>query len=439
MALTYFITTFGCQMNKGDSELMAHSMKAHGFEEADSEANADIVIFNTCSVRQHAEERALARIGAAVSRKKKHGAVAVAGCMAQRLGNTLIEKYGADIVIGPYRSPAAGAILAGYLFGGGTALHLSQETGDLESRIHDSLAREKDALPWHKWITITHGCENFCAYCIVPHVRGGLVSFPSESILRYARICVHEGIKEITLLGQNVNQYGMDSGDIPFSRLLGRIAEIDGLLRVNFLTSHPKDFTADIIEVVRDHDIISRALHLPLQSGSDPVLARMNRQYTFSQYMALVERIEHTLSSYSISTDLIVGFPGETADDFERTLSAVRAIRFDEAYMYAYSPREGTAAYDMEETLSREEKLDRLQCLIDTQREISLQKLHARLHHTESVIIESMSKKSDTEMMGKTFLNHPIVTPGTNDDIGKKFSITVTAVKGSTLYGEKIA
>ncbi len=427
-------------MNKADSELMASSMARSGFEEAAGQAGAGVVIFNTCSVREHAEGRALARIRSARSASRAGDVVvAVAGCMAQRLGDRLLEGGLADVVVGPYQSPDIGPIIEDYLNKRGGRLFLSQKSEDFRNRIDPGPLPREGVQPWHRWISIAHGCGNRCAYCVVPDVRGPLISFPSGDILSYIARCASSGIREITLLGQNVNQYGSDSGDMPFHRLLEKAARVPGLLKINFLTSHPADFSAEITAVMRDFGNISRAVHLPLQSGSDRVLASMNRRYTLAHYLGVVENIHSELEDCSLSTDLIVGFPGETAADYALTLKAVRDIRFDEAFMYAYSPREGTPAYRMEESISREEKGERLQELIALQRSISLEKLRSRLNRTERLMVEGRSKKSAHEVMGKTFLNHPAVTPGGPEDVGRTVNITVKEVRGSTLYGERIA
>ncbi|TAL33026.1 MAG: tRNA (N6-isopentenyl adenosine(37)-C2)-methylthiotransferase MiaB [Spirochaetes bacterium] len=435
---TYFIETFGCQMNKGDSEFMAASLEREGFLPAPSEDEAGVVIFNTCSVRSHAEDRALARIREAKAHAGRGRVVAVAGCMAQRIGEEMIAQGAADLAMGPYRSLDAGKIISEFLIDRGRALHLTQERSLLASRV-DTECVTRDILPWHKWVTITHGCENFCAYCIVPYVRGPLVSFESGEIIRSIERAAGNGVIEITLLGQNVNQYGQDSGDVPFHELLSRAAAVPGIARVNFLTSHPKDFTPDIARVIAAHGNISRAIHLPLQSGSDRVLALMNRGYDMGHYLRVVDSIASVLPDYALSTDLIAGFPGETADDFQGTLSAMERIRFDEAFMYAYSPREGTAAFSLPESLTRAEKLERLRSIIDAQREISRSRLAAREGRTERVIVESISKKSADEVMGRTFLNHPMVLPGAKDDIGRVLDVVVRGLRGSTLYGERVA
>ncbi len=440
MNKSFFIETFGCQMNKSDSELMRFSLKNSGFTPVNDEGKADILVFNTCSVREHAENRALARIKSARSSiRKRQGIIILTGCMAQRIGNQLARDKTVDLVIGPFQSPRIGEIVEKYLNDRDKNIYISQDRGDFENRINPKLAYSRDILPWHKWVTVTHGCNNLCSYCIVPHVRGSLISFSSELIREYIRILSDNGITEITLLGQNVNQYGMDSGDIPFYKLLMRISEMDTLMRINFLTSHPKDFADDIIDVIKDHGNISRSIHLPLQSGSNRILALMNRKYTIEHYLKIIEKIDRVLDDYSISTDIIVGFPGETEEEFHQTLRAVEKIKFDDSFMYAYSPREGTSAFELRESLTREEKIERLKTLIALQRDISREKLKSRINHTEEIIVERISKKSSDSVMGKTFLNHPVIIPGKLDDIGEKIKIRILGLRGTTLYGNRIA
>lgn len=427
-------------MNKGDSELIKLSMNENGFVEADQEETADICIFNTCSVREHAEKRALARISIARSRKTgKHRLIVVAGCMAQRIGEEIVKKGSADIAAGPYQSPRLGSIIRSHLEKHQGGLFLSQAGIDFAERINFELIRNKDIYPWHKWITITHGCENFCAYCIVPYVRGKLISFPSDRILKFIKELAAEGVIEITLLGQNVNQYGQDCGEIPFYQLLEKTAGIKELKKINFLTSHPMDFNSSIADVIKNNSNISRSIHLPLQSGSDPVLKSMNRKYTMSDYFSIIDTLNSKLDDFALSTDLIVGFPGESEEDFRNTLKAVTEIRYDEAFMYAYSPRQGTPAHSLTEELTRDKKIERLNELIALQRKISLEKLKSRINRIELVIAEKLSRKSENEVSGKTFLNHPVVFTGSSTDIGKENRVEIIEVSGSTLIGKKIS
>lgn len=440
MKKIFHIETFGCQMNIGDSELIKLSLEKNGFIETKNIRDADIQIYNTCSVRAHAEKRALARIAASKGKViAGNRIIVVAGCMAQRLGDELLKKKVADIVIGPYQSPKLGDILSQYMLNKHSRLFVSQEIKNFSERITPEFAQYSDIKPWHKWITITHGCDNYCAYCIVPYVRGRLISFPSGKIIEFIRSLADSGLTEITLLGQNVNQYGQDSGDIPFHKLLEKAAAVKGLSKISFMTSHPMDFTENIIKVIGDNNNISRGIHLPLQSGSDRILSAMNRRYTAAHYYSIMEKIDRILRDYAVSTDLITGFPGEEIEDFNATLKAVKEIKFDEAFMFSYSPREGTPAYNMKESLSRQEKSERLSELISVQREISLEKLRRRTGNKERVIAEKFSKKSGTEVAGKTFLNHPVVFRGDLNDIGRERIVYIREVRGSTLIGEKIS
>lgn len=426
-------------MNKSDSDLMAISLKEHGYHEAHSSDEADVVIYNTCSVRQHAEDRVTARISSNRHKiRERGGSIVVTGCMAQRRGQELLDRRLADLVIGPYQSPRIGEILERAADLKKETLYISQSEEDFQERLHPDILLANQGQPWHQWVTITHGCENFCAYCIVPFVRGKLISFASADILKHIQKLATEGIREITLLGQNVNQYGQDLNDLPFYKLLASTAGTEGLDRVNFLTSHPKDFSEDIVKVIADYPNISRNIHLPLQSGSNAVLKRMNRQYSMEHYLGLIDSLASHLDIFSVSTDLIVGFPGETESDFEDTLKAVSTIRFDEAFMYAYSPRSGTPAAALEDLLSQKEKVTRLNTLINLQRNISVEKLEARVNTIEIMIPEKISKRSAGEVMGRTFLNHPAVIPGTEKDIGKIVKVQVTGVNGSTLLAHKI-
>lgn len=438
MNRTFRIETFGCQMNMGDSELIRLSMIKNGFIEAANPNNADIYIYNTCSVRDNAEKRALARISTAkgIGTIKKR-IIVVAGCMAQRLGDDLLKKKIANIVIGPYQSPSLGEILNEFLSRKKNRVLISQDASDFSLRLIPGLIENRDIEPWHKWVTITHGCENYCAYCIVPYVRGKLISFPSERIIRFIEELAASGVIEITLLGQNVNQYGQDSGDIPFYKLLEKAASINGLSKINFMTSHPMDFNDEIIHVINNSSNISRGIHLPLQSGSDRILGAMNRKYTKAHYYSIVEKIDRILPDYAISTDLITGFPGETEEEFNETLAAVKDIKFDEAFMFSYSPRFGTPSYTLKETISEKEKASRLHELISVQREISLEKLKIRIKNRERVIADKVSKKSGSEVAGKTFLNHPVVFSGDINDIGRELFIEITEIRGSTLIGKK--
>jgi tRNA-2-methylthio-N6-dimethylallyladenosine synthase len=376
------------------------------------------------------------------SRRKgadRDAVIVAAGCMAQRIGGELLQKGIADLVVGPYQAPELGRLVRAHLRDSASNAFLSQDRADFTGRINPKLGRTAATPGWHRWVTITHGCENYCSYCIVPMVRGKLISFPSGQVLDYVKGLAEAGIKEITLLGQNVNQYGTDSGDLPFYRLLDATAGVPGIDRINFITSHPKDFSDGILDVIAAHDNISRSIHLPLQSGSDRILALMNRQYSMADYLKIVKKIAARLGVYSLSTDLIVGFPGETEQEFRDTLAAVESIRFDDAFTYAYSPRTGTPACSMEEDLTHEQKIDRLQRLIAVQRGIARQRLAERVSSVQDSIIERFSKKSSDRVMGRTYLNHVVITSGTSEDFGKRVRVRIDGVQGTTLQGTRIA
>ena len=433
---SFFIETFGCQMNKSDSELMEISLESAGFTRAAASRKADIVIFNTCSVRQNAEDRATARIREARAHLPKGGVLVLAGCMAQRTGDAFLKKKWADIVVGPYQSPHVGELVKEIIGRKKSALSVSQEPSAFIPRLDPALAERAGETASHRWVTITHGCGNFCTYCIVPYVRGKLISFSSESILSYIKKLSEKGIREVTLLGQNVNQYGQDNGDIPFYQLLEKTAQTAGIDRVNFLTSHPKDFCIDTIRVIKNNPNISRGIHLPLQSGSNDILKRMNRQYTREHYLSIIENIERELSEYAVTTDLIVGFPGETEKDFEDTLSLVKRVRFSDAFTYAYSPREGTAAAGLNDNIPHDEKIRRLNELITVQREIISERRRERIGRTEQIIVECVNDKNSNDVVGKNILGQTVIFPGDASDPGTMLNVRITGVKGATLLGD---
>jgi tRNA-2-methylthio-N6-dimethylallyladenosine synthase len=435
----FYMETFGCQMNKYDSELMRVSFESEGYIYTNNKMDADIIVFNTCSVRNTAERRAISRIREARAHKKK-AVMVLAGCMAQKNGNTFISKNIVDVVIGPYQTPSAGKIVAGFLNGSFSGLNISQNIPDFASRFNERLIPDGISHKWHSYVTITHGCDNYCTYCIVPYVRGKLISFPSSEIIQYIQKLVENGIVSITLLGQNVNQYGNDINDINFFSLLDKIASIHGLHRIVFLTSHPKDFTEDIIKVIKDHKNISRGIHLPLQSGSNKILSKMNRKYTIDHYRNLIDIIQkHLGMDYSISTDLIVGFPDETDNDFEYTMNAIEEFRFGDAFTYVYSSREGTVAAKFDDDIPYNVKIERLNRLIKRQTEITSEKRKERIGKVENVIIEDINLKNDKCYFGKTSYDFPIVIENTNLNPGSIINAIVDKCQGTTLVGSLVS
>jgi tRNA-2-methylthio-N6-dimethylallyladenosine synthase len=432
-ARRYWIETYGCQMNKYDSEIVAGILESSGFRAAEGADNADIILINTCSVRDHAEKRALGRAASLRSWKNKDDSrrLGIIGCMAQRLGQQLFLRIPhLDLIVGPDNYHR----LASFLRDDNKEPRI--ETRFLSRQLYDSVQpnREKSISGW---VAITRGCENFCTYCIVPLTRGKVRSRSHRLILEEIEQMVDQGFREVTLLGQNVNAY--HDGKVDFADLLGCCARIPGLLRVRFLTSHPKDLTVKTLEVMAASDSVCSHLHLPLQSGSNCILKRMNRRYTRENYLDLVAKARSLMPRLGFTTDIIVGFPGETESDFQDTLNLVKTVEFDDAFTYYYSPRPGTRAAGMKETLTHDEKLRRLNHLIQLQRRITLEKKQQMIGRVVSVLPERISKLNDEEWMGKTENDHVVVFPGEDCRWGELTSLRIESCHGATLRGRAIS
>ena len=390
---TFHIITFGCQMNVNDSFWLSRSLQRRGFVESPLE-QAEIVILNTCSVRDKPEQKVYAALGRIKyeTRRVPNSFAVVAGCVAQQIGAGFFERF-----------PQVRLVV------GGDGLAMAP---DAIERLHAEVYPERDpALPAHgegdippvAYVNIMQGCDNFCTYCIVPFTRGRQKSRSPEAILDECRALIDNGAKEITLLGQNVNSYGLDkhaSGDTSFAQLLRRVAELPGLARLRFVTPHPKDLSPDVIAMFAELPNLCPRLHLPLQAGSDRVLARMNRKYDMARYMSLVEALRTARPDIALSTDLIVGFPGETEEQFQETLAAVRAVDFMSSFSFCYSDRPGTAASRHEEKVEPAEKLRRLERLQALQEGLSSKWLKARVGCETDVLLEGVSRKQDGEDAG---------------------------------------
>lgn len=426
--MKFFIETYGCQMNVADSELIRSILQDAGFVQADIIDDADVLLFNTCSVREHAEQRVLGRISNEKHRKKSNPAfkIVLLGCMAQRIGQRLIsEDLGIDYAIGVDQYRALPHILA-------------QESGSLldfnSSEIYEKL------LPIHQgsrcaYVTIMRGCNNFCSYCIVPHVRGRERSRSFEDIYRDVQNAVDKGMRDISLLGQNVNSYKWN--ELSFPGLLQKLSlSIPDDFRLRFVTSHPKDLSDELVQVMANNPKICEHIHLPMQSGSNEILERMNRSYSISDYMDIVYKLRKAIPGISITTDLIAGFPGETDGQYEETLKAMREIEFDYAFCFKYSPREGTAAAEFENQIPEELRLSRLQTMIDLQREITLKKFRAQIGKLVEVYIEDFSKKSNTQLSGKTRDFKIAVLSGDESQIGSLVHARVIDATAGTLICE---
>jgi tRNA-2-methylthio-N6-dimethylallyladenosine synthase len=424
-----FIETYGCQMNKCDSELISGLLKENGCSLADSCDGADVVLVNTCSVREHAEERVLGRLSALADWKKKAPGrkLGVVGCMGQRLGAELIKKRpGVDFVVGPDRyRDLPGMVDADQ---GISRVRTGWDAGEVYENV-----RAERRPGTSGWVAVSRGCDNYCSYCIVPYTRGRERSRSSEKILAELGHLAGRGFREVTLLGQNVNSYR--DGLIDFADLLERAARVEGLLRIRFMTSHPKDLSDKLLEVMSRGGRVCPHIHLPVQSGSDRILESMNRRVTAGQIRTLIRKARQTVPGVAVTSDLMVGFPGETEADFLDTCRLLEDVRFDEAYTYAYSSRMGTRAAEMPETVPAAEKSGRLERIIELQRSISLEIKRGMIGTVVEVLPEGPSRRSETEWMGKTPANHVVIFPDDGIHAGGIVPVRIESCKGATLWG----
>ena len=424
-----FIETYGCQMNKYDSEIIAGILDNHGFSITRTIDEADITIINSCSIREHAELRIIGRINTLSNWKREHAhrKLGLIGCMAQRMKQKLLtEKPYLDFIIGPDQYRKLPDILSEI-----TSEQVN-DTNLCKTETYDGIHPIRDSKI-SGWIAIMRGCNNFCSYCIVPYVRGRERSRPSDSILCEIRQMVKEGYREVTLLGQNVNSY--HNGETDFPDLLTNVSQIDGLVRIRFMTSHPKDLTDKLLEAIALNKKLSSHIHLPVQAGSNRILSLMNRKYTREDYLTLIDKARSTIPGVSITSDIMVGFPTETDQDFEDTVQLMTQVQFDEAFTYYYSNRKGTQAAELKEALTREEKITRLNYIIQLQNRITANKKKQLIGHTMEVLVESESKKSSNEWMGKTDTNHVVVFPKKESSIGDLVNVHIQECRGTTLKG----
>ncbi|MGE5423579.1 MAG: tRNA (N6-isopentenyl adenosine(37)-C2)-methylthiotransferase MiaB [Ignavibacteriales bacterium] len=433
----YIILTYGCQMNERDSEVIAGLLESSGYRCADSLDDTDLVVFNTCSVRHSAENKVYGKLGEIKKLKteKRHLKVAFGGCMAQledvrkRLGN-----LGVDLVFGTHNVHELPEML-----------EQMYERRKRYVRVWDKPGEVVEGLPSIRnigltaFVNIMYGCNNYCAYCIVPYVRGQERSREPDQIVAEIQQLVDKGVKEVTLLGQNVNSYGKGlAQEIDFSDLLAKVNSIEGLLRVRFMTSHPRDFNDKLIDTVSSLDKVCEHIHIPMQAGSNKILKMMNRGYTREQYFALIDRIRDRVSGSAITTDLIVGFPGEEEVDFNHTIEAVDRIRFDGAFTFIYSKRTGTRACDMENHVPLDEKRRRLMLLNDIQYRIARESNDRYLNEVVEILVEGPSKNNQTKLTGRTRTNRIVVFDGPDDLIGQMTKIRITESGTFTLFGEKL-
>lgn len=434
----YCVVTYGCQMNLHESEKISGILSGMGMSAVNEPENADVVVFNTCCIRDTAERRALGNIGKMKELKKKNKnlLIVVTGCMTQQNGfaENMKERYQyVDVILG------------------------TNNISDLENQIRIRLEKKKrvaavldtdgyiddETTPVTRtsfpnaWVNINYGCNNFCTYCIVPYVRGRERSRDMKSIISECEKLINDGYKEITLLGQNVNSYGNDVPDenVNFANLLREVAKIDGKFRIRFMTSHPKDLTEDVVKAIRDNDKICNNIHLPIQAGSNSVLKNMNRRYTREHYLGLIDMIRRYLPDCGITTDIMVGFPYETEEDFLDTMDIVEKVRFSTAFTFIYSVRKGTKAAEMPQ-IPYEIKQNRIKRLIARQNEITEEISKDYVGNVYEILVEGMQEKKTGYVVGRTESGRLVSAKGDESMIGEFKNVKITAVKNAQLLGE---
>lgn len=437
--LKYFIETWGCQMNEEDSEKLSGMLKSQGYVRTDIKEEASVIIFNTCCVRENAELKVYGNLGALKNLKKKKPGliIAVCGCMMQQEGiaDNVIKKYPfVDIIFGTHNAYKFPEYLNRVKQEGKSIIEIVNK----EEKIVEGIPVDRESNI-KGFVTIMYGCNNFCTYCIVPYVRGRERSREVADIENEIKDMVSKGYKEITLLGQNVNSYGMGQGeDTSFAKLLERLDKIEGLERIRFMTSHPKDLSDEVINTIANSKKICEHIHLPVQSGSSNILKKMNRRYDKTQYLNLVKKIKEAIPNVALSTDIIIGFPGETEEDFQETLDLVKKVEYDSAFTFIYSKRKGTPADEMEEQIPDDIKHDRFNRLVSVVNEISAKKNKEYLGKVVEVLVEGTSKNDSTKLMGRTRTSKLVNFTGDFNCIGKLVNVEITEALSFSLNGKQI-
>lgn len=434
-----FIETYGCQMNVADSEVVASIMEMDGYAVTNKIEEADAIFVNTCSVRDNAEQKVLGRLQyfQSLKRKKRTLIIGVLGCMAERVKEELISNHGVDLVVGP-DSYMDLPNLVGAVEHGEKAINVELST---QETYKDVIPLKIGGINISGFISIMRGCNNFCTYCIVPYTRGRERSRDVESILNEVRDMRDKGFREVTLLGQNVNSYLFKKGDesITFPMLLERVALEAPDMRIRFTTSHPKDMSDDTLTVIAKYPNLCRHIHLPAQSGSSRILKIMNRKYTREWYMDRIAAIRRILPDCAISTDLFCGFHSETQDEYEETLSLMREVGYDSAFMFKYSERPGTfAAKNLEDNIPEDEKVRRLQGMIDLQNKLSEESNLRDVGKVFEVLVEGFSKRSREQLFGRTSQNKVVIFDKQNFKVGQFVNVRVTGASSATLFGQPI-
>jgi len=432
---TVFFETFGCQMNKLDAELSLGLLQEEGYKIVDKVDEADVILFNTCSVRQHAEDKVYSHLGALKTLKKRHPEVIVGvlGCMAQKDGEAIFKRMPhVDLVCGTRMFSRLPEMLLKIRNHGSHVLAIDE----------DQIVNVKRAVTYRPnfyqaFVTVMRGCDNYCSYCIVPYVRGREISRTIADIKEEVQSLVSNGCKEVTLLGQNINSYGKGlSGNVTLGDLLTELNEIDGLERIRFVTSHPADMSRDLIRTISRLDKVCEHLHMPAQSGSEDVLKRMRRGYTAGYYRDLISYARELIPHLTVASDFIVGFPGETEEDFQETVQLMEDIRFQNCFIFKYSPRTGTKAAELKDDVPDKTKRARNMKLLELQKQISLEENKKIIGKEMQVLVEGASKSDPNRLSGRTRQNHIVVFNGSQDLGGKLAGVVIHEVTDLTLFGK---
>ncbi len=429
---TVYIETYGCQMNVSDTELMLGKLLESGYDEVAQPDSADVILINTCAIRDHAEQRVMGRLGEMKSRMKRDAVVGVTGCMAQRLGSQLLDRAKhVSLVIGPdgYRD------LPALIDSARAGIRTTATDFDLEEHYEDFTPRRFEGVK--AWIPVQRGCDYKCTYCIVPTTRGPERSRQLDDVIRETQSVVASGISEIVLIGQTVNSYF--DGEHDFAYLLRAVGQVPGVRRLRFISPHPNDFSENVIRAMAETESVCEHVHLPMQSGSTRTLRRMLRRYTRERYLECVDELRSAIPGLALTTDIIVGFPGETEEDFEETLSVVRAVGFDDAYTFKFSPRDGTPAtrFPASETVSDEIASDRLARLIATVRSGSRERNLKLLGERREVLVEKCARRGGL-LQSRTRDFRTVMIPGDATLIGKYLTVELTGTTGSTFIGQAV-
>jgi tRNA-2-methylthio-N6-dimethylallyladenosine synthase len=435
-----YLQTYGCQMNQYDSERIAQLMGRIGYESTDCIEAADLVLLNTCSVRERAEQKVYSMLGRWKELKERRDGViiGVGGCVAQQEGMNLLRRVPyLDLVFGTHNIHKLPQMVE--------QVHMSHnrpvETAFYrEPSYMENPHGRTDVRGAKAFVTIMQGCNKVCSFCIVPHVRGREVSRPSARILDEIESLVHQGVREVMLLGQNVNSYGKTStGELSFAELLGRVNQIDGLERIRFTTSHPQDLSPELIEAFANLEKLCEHLHLPVQSGADSVLSRMRRGYTLQEYLARINRLRKRCPAVALSTDIIVGFPGETDAEFADTLEILRQVEYDEIYSFMYSPRPQTVSAKIyDDDIADAVKRARLQEVQSLQREISLRKNRESIGNVEEILVDGTSRLKNGQIMGRTRTNRIVNLMGDETLVGSLLPVRIIGATANSLIGEEL-